>query len=179
MLLRHRTSLLWATRVLVVVWPLVHLLITVTTPLTSWKLAGWGMYAEPHFSHRGIVVLELSGARLVDVAWWESEVAAPHGEAFQRFALLASPRAAARLVADLGEVHEPVLVLLALPHADPIARETWHEVVPFAVSGERVVQLRSWSTRGMDAATVGVRLASDSNEALHRLSSHPTKGHEA
>ena len=45
-------------------------------------------------------------------------------------------------------MQEPVLVLLALPHADVAAAETWHEVVPFGVDAESVMSLRPWSTRG-------------------------------
>jgi hypothetical protein len=161
---RHRATFLWLVRALVVAWPLVHLAITVSTPRTSWKLGGFGMYAEPHFSYRGVVVVSLSGVRLADMSW-----PTPQSEAFERFTLLAGPDDAVRLVAEIGDVQEPVLVLLALPHADVAARETWHEVVPFVVAGESVVSLRPWSTRDLDAAAVDARIASDCDEAAHRL----------
>ena len=171
---RHRATFLWLARALVVAWPLAHLAITVSTPRTSWKLGGFGMYAEPHFSYRGVVVVSLSGVRLVDMSGWASNFSASHSEAFERFTMLAGPDDAARLVAEIGDVQEPVLVLLALPHADVAAHdtlETWHEVVPFGVAGESVVSLRPWSTRGLDAAAVDARIASDCGEARHRLAS--------
>jgi hypothetical protein len=165
---RHRATFLWLVRALVVAWPLAHLAITVSTPRTSWKLGGFGMYAEPHFSYRRVVVVSLSGVRLADTS--ASDLAASQSEAFERFTMLAGPDDAARLVAEL-DVREPVLVLLAVPHADVDAHtlETWHEIVPFVVAGESVVPLRPWSTQGLDTAAVDARIAADCDEARHRL----------
>lgn len=162
--MKHRATVLWLVRALVVAWPLAHLAITVATPRTSWKLGGFGMYAEPHFSSRGVVVVSLAGGRVVDTS-------SSQGAAFERFTLLAGPDDAARLVAEL-DVQEPVVVLLALPHADVGAGETWHEIVPFVVAGESAVSLHPWSTRGLDAAAVDARIASDCDEARHRLADH-------
>ena len=80
----HRATFLVLARALVVAWPLAHLAITVSTPHTSWKLGGFGMYAEPHFSYRGVVVVSLSGVRLVDMSWGASEeLAASQRETFE------------------------------------------------------------------------------------------------
>ena len=71
-------------------------------------------------------------------------------------------------------VQEPVLVLLALPHADVDAGETWHELVPYAVADESVVSLRSWSTRGLNAAAVDARIAENCDEARQRIADPPS-----
>ena len=170
--LRHRATLLWLARLLVVAWPLAHLATTVSTPRTSWKLGGFGMYAEPHFSYRGVVVVSLSGVRLLDTGSSRASDFDPlQSEALERFTLLAGPDDAARLVAAIDGVQEPALVLLALPHADVAAGETWHEFVPYGVAGESVVSLRPWSTRSLDAAAVDARIAGSCDEARHRLAS--------
>lgn len=36
-----------ATLVLFTIWPLIHIVIAKRTGMSSWKLAGWGMYAMP------------------------------------------------------------------------------------------------------------------------------------
>lgn len=170
---RRRVVLPWLVRALVVAWPLAHLVLTVATPRTSWKLGGFGMYAEPHFSSRGVRVRALDDTRRLVLAWPSADATASPSAALERFQLLANGDAAGELVATLDDLHGGALVLLALPHADPTIGDAWHEVVPFAVSGARVVPLQPWSTRDLDRAAVDARIEVDCDEARRRLAEAP------
>lgn len=52
-----RTRIGLAFAALVLVWPPVHMVLTLTTELNSWKLGGWGMYATVHPLEHGLVLL--------------------------------------------------------------------------------------------------------------------------
>ena len=55
---RIKARVLVAVLALLTLWPAVHVYLGVRYDLSSWKLAGWGMYATPRF---GMLGMEISG----------------------------------------------------------------------------------------------------------------------
>lgn len=54
---RTKAQIVAAVLVLFTVWPLVHIWLVHQYDLSPWKLAGWGMYAAPRPSYRGMEIL--------------------------------------------------------------------------------------------------------------------------
>lgn len=53
---RGKAIAVYAGLALLTVWPAVQMLLVQRYELSSWKLAGWGMYAEPRFAMLGMEV---------------------------------------------------------------------------------------------------------------------------
>ncbi|MCA9651629.1 MAG: hypothetical protein KC501_17055 [Myxococcales bacterium] len=176
-----RRATLLGVRVLVVAWPLAHLILTVATPMSSWKLGGLGMYAEPDASQRSVLVIALRGidpqrplpsigpmtgmhrvlergARggLVPRPWEPRAGAGAIEAAFERFSVLASAEAAQELVTATGE--GSALVVLALPRVDLRQRVHYHEVHAFLVTDTESLELGCIARTPQSSVEIEARL---------------------
>ncbi len=74
---RGRAIAVYAGLALLTIWPAVHLGLVRRYELSAWKLAGWGMYAEPRFGMLGMEVYGRgdAGAALEQLTAPSAEVA--------------------------------------------------------------------------------------------------------
>lgn len=149
---------------LLVAWPLAHTVLTSVTSISSWKLAGWGMYATPHFSRRGALVLQLHDLREtlppLGPAVGVDRVLAVRGDAiepvndvpqaapsFRDFRLWGTAGKASELLRIVGDPTGPSLVLLTTPRFTPVTGRTDVDVVAYLgdLEGDAAL-LGRWST---------------------------------
>jgi hypothetical protein len=52
----RKTRVVHAALVALTLWPVAHLVLAARFDISSWKLAGWGMYATPRFPRVGLEV---------------------------------------------------------------------------------------------------------------------------
>jgi len=84
------------------IWPAVHRALVAVYDVNPWKLAGWAMYARPHFPSRLALYLVEDGAErpVSGLDDWDQVMAAEYLERRYSAGRLASPRALAdRLLA--------------------------------------------------------------------------------
>jgi hypothetical protein len=120
---RWKARLVHAALVLLTLWPLVHLWLGARFELSPWKLAGWGMYAEPRF---GMLGMEVYGRVRGSSA--EEPLAAPprelqavateYLERYRWLRKLARPEALARAALALHPEWDQVRVVVFRPELD-------------------------------------------------------------
>lgn len=117
MALAAKRRLVHGALLVLALWPLVHLGLSWRWDLSSWKLAGWGMYATPRF---GLVGMEAYGRATSDGVWQQVTAPSPAArdaataflEQHRWLRGLASPdRLVAALHADRPEWRELRLVV--------------------------------------------------------------------
>lgn len=105
-------------------WPAVHRGLVAGYDANPWKLAGWAMYARPHFpSQLALGLVEDGRTRPVELVEWEQVLAAEYLE--RRFSVgrLASPAALVDALLARFERAEGVVVEVRTPTFDlPSAR---------------------------------------------------------
>lgn len=133
-----RLHLLQALKLLLLVWPPLHLLLAGWLGFNSWKLAGWGMYASPRPSHTELYLLELGQV------FESAQEPAPVSNAGLR-ALRVLPQAAElRQALDEAGLRLPALVLYRTPRLHLSQRTAGSQVRVFLVSEQ---SLSSWVER--------------------------------
>lgn len=122
------------------VWPAVHRVLVATWDVNPWKLAGWAMYARPHFPSRLAVYLLEDGEQrpVPGLDDWEQVLAADYLDRRYSVGRLASPRALAEhLLARNGaadgvvvEVRTPFFDLPSATIRQRVERETFRRPGP-------------------------------------------------
>jgi hypothetical protein len=97
--------------VLFALWPAVHRGIVAAYDANPWKLAGWAMYARPHFPSQ-VELKRLRGGQLlpVELTAWERTLVEEFVDRRSTLGELASPESVAREVLDRHEGDDAVVV---------------------------------------------------------------------
>jgi hypothetical protein len=115
-----KRALVYTTLALLTIWPAVHIGLAKTYGLSSWKLAGWGMYATPRPKFVGMeVYFRQRGAsgyeRLREATGPVGDAARVFLERYRWLGKLAFPEAFAKSILAMKPEWEQVKVVVYQP----------------------------------------------------------------
>jgi hypothetical protein len=123
MSIRWKARIVHAALLVLALWPIVHIALAWRYDISTWKLAGWGMYSTPRF---GMIGMEVYG-RDPAVGQWE-QLVAPSAEVqtiavvfLERHRWLRRLAGADDLIAAVGRTHpqwDALRIVVAYPHID-------------------------------------------------------------